>query len=117
MSGKGAKKPKDDASVKITVEHLTAVLGLVKKPSVAGDPVVKALIQGLIKSNDDFKTASLVVSTLRNAGCMSNDNQKSGETKEKGIRKRRMVRRLPRRRLRQLPLARSFADLTVRLIT
>jgi hypothetical protein len=97
MSGKGAKKPKDDTSVKITVEHLTAVLGLVKKPSVAGDPVVKALIQGLIKSNDDFKTASLVVSTLRNAGCMSIDNQKSGETKEKADKKAKNGKETPKK--------------------
>lgn len=83
MSGEKGKKSVRKEDVQDAVDHLMAIYGLMKKPNVAGNPAIKALIQGLTKSNDDFKTASLVVSTLRNAGCVgSTPNQQAGLTNE-----------------------------------
>jgi len=66
MSGKSKKELQPRA-----VELLSELYVLMKNPSVSNDPVVKALVQGLHKKDDDFKTASLIVASLRNAGCVN----------------------------------------------
>jgi hypothetical protein len=78
MEGTVAKALKDKAQpqIKLVIENLIKVHALIQDPRVARDPVIKALIQGLSKGNDDFKTASLVVATLRNAGCVGNTEEK-----------------------------------------
>jgi hypothetical protein len=70
-------KDKVQSQVDLATEQLILVHALVQDPRVARDPVIKALIQGLSKGNDDFKTASLVVATLRNAGCVGNSEEKT----------------------------------------
>jgi len=69
-------KDRVPSQVKLATENLIQVHALVQDPRVARDPVIKALIQGLSKGNDDFKTASLVVATLRNAGCVGKPEEK-----------------------------------------
>jgi hypothetical protein len=41
-----------------------------KNPKVRNDPVCKALLAGVSPKTTEFQTASLAVSTLRNAGCL-----------------------------------------------
>jgi hypothetical protein len=90
MSGEKGKKTTTKDDVQSTIDHLRVVYDLLKKPSVAGNPVVKALIQGLNKSNDDFKTASLVVSTLRNAGCVvATTDQHADPNKESSVKNKK----------------------------
>jgi hypothetical protein len=105
--GKAAKK----ADVQSTIDHLTAVYDLLKKPIVAGNPVIRALIQGLNKSNDDFKTASLVVSTLRNAGCVvATTNQQADSNKESSV-KTKKDKTSPREKLEPTPAVKKLRGL------
>jgi hypothetical protein len=111
MSGEKGKKTTTKDDVQSTIDHLRVVYDLLKKPSVAGNPVVKALIQGLNKSNDDFKTASLVVSTLRNAGCVvATTNQQADPNKESSV-KNKKEKASPREKPEPTPAVKKLRGL------
>jgi len=111
MSGEKGKKTTNKDDVQSTIDHLRVVYDLLKKPGVAGNPVIKALIQGLNKSNDDFKTASLVVSTLRNAGCVvATTNQHADSTNESSV-KTKKEKPSPREKPKPTPAAKKLRGL------
>jgi hypothetical protein len=63
-------------------ELLTELTEIYTDPRVRNDPVVKSLIQGIGPKNNDFATASLAVSTLRNAGCLEQHTTNTPTPKE-----------------------------------
>ena len=111
MSGEKGKKTKNADDVQSTIDHLRVVYDLLKKPSVAGNPVVKALIQGLNKSNDDFKTASLVVSTLRNAGCVVGTTTQQAESNKESSVKNKKEKASPREKPEPTPAVKKLRGL------
>jgi len=90
MAGKEKKTVKED-DVNLAISLLTQLTVLVNKSNVKSNPVVRSLLQGLDNKNEDFKTANLVISTLRNAGCVINANQNSGEKSEKSVKSKKEV--------------------------
>jgi len=61
---------------------LTKFIELYQKPGVRNDPVIRAMLKGLLPTASSFETASMAVATLRNAGCLDSDKDSpTGEQK------------------------------------
>jgi len=69
---KAERKAENDVAQSDAIKALTAVYAVLDKyPSVRQDPMVKALLTGLVKKDEDFKVSAMTVATLRNAGCFN----------------------------------------------
>jgi len=80
MSGPEKKTGNKAQAEEVTgtaVSKLTELYKILEDPRVRRDPVVKALLAGLVKKEDDFKISSMAVATLRNAGCISRNEKGS----------------------------------------
>jgi len=78
-SVKQATNAKKDQAPAIAeaVDDIRKVYKHLRNTAVAQDPAVKALIQGLMKVDNDFKVAGLTVATLRNVGIVPQSEQQS----------------------------------------